>query len=189
LARHRVSAADLMVNAESFEEVESLSYTDNLTGLANQRYFVRRLDEEIDRARRYSRSLGLIIFDIDELKGINDRYGHQAGDQVLRQMGVTLGNSIRSIDVVARYGGDEFCIIMPESDRATCARFMQRLQKKIESSRFRLNQIEREVTCTVSLGGAIFPDNAENAEQLIYTADMALLKAKESGRNQSFVSS
>lgn len=189
LARYRLSAADLMANAESFEEVESLSYTDNLTGLVNQRYFMRRLDEEIDRAQRYSRSLALIIFDLDELKSINDRYGHQAGDQVLRQMGVTLGNSIRSIDVVARYGGDEFCIIMPESDRATCARFMQRLQKKIESSRFRLNQIEREVTCTVSLGGAIFPDNAENAEQLIYAADMALLKAKESGRNRSFVSS
>jgi diguanylate cyclase (GGDEF)-like protein len=187
LIRHRLSAADLMANAESFEEVESLSYTDNLTGLANQRYFVRRLDEEIDRARRYSRSLALIIFDIDELKGINDRYGHQAGDQVLRQMGSILGNSIRSIDVVARYGGDEFCIIMPESDRATCARFMQRLQQKIAGSRFHLDQIETEVTCTVSLGGGIFPDNAENPEQLIYAADMALLKAKESGRNRSFV--
>jgi diguanylate cyclase (GGDEF)-like protein len=189
LARHRLGAVDLMANAESFEEVESLSYTDNLTGLVNQRYFLRRLDEEIDRARRYSRSLALIIFDLDELKGINDRYGHQAGDQVLRQMGATLGSSIRSIDVVARYGGDEFCIIMPESDRATCARFMHRLQQKIAGSRFRLDQIEKEVTCTVSLGGAIFPENAENAEQLIYAADMALLKAKESGRNRSFVSS
>jgi diguanylate cyclase (GGDEF)-like protein len=189
LTRHRLGAAELMANAESFEEVESLSYTDNLTGLVNQRYFMRRLDEEIDRARRYSRSLALIIFDIDELKSINDRYGHQAGDQVLMQMGATLGDSIRSIDVVARYGGDEFCIIMPESDRATCARFMQRLKQKIASSRFRLNQLDKEVTCTVSLGGAVFPDNAENAEQLIYAADMALLKAKESGRNRSFVSS
>lgn len=189
LTRHRLGAAELMANAELFEEVESLSYTDNLTGLVNQRYFMRRLDEEIDRARRYGRSLALIIFDIDELKSINDHYGHQAGDQVLMQMGATLGDSIRSIDVVARYGGDEFCIIMPESDRATCARFMQRLKQKIASSRFRLNQIDKEVTCTVSLGGAIFPDNAESAEQLIYAADMALLKAKESGRNRSFVSS
>jgi diguanylate cyclase (GGDEF)-like protein len=188
LMRHRMSAAELMANAESFEAVESLSYTDNLTGLVNQRYFMRRLDEEIDRAQRYQRSLALIIFDLDELKSINDRYGHQAGDQVLRQMGAMLGNSIRSIDVVARYGGDEFCIIMPESDRATCARFMQRLQKKIAGSQFRLDQIDKEVTCTVSLGGAVYPDHAESAEQLIYAADMALLKAKESGRNRSQVS-
>ena len=189
LTRQQLHAVELMANAESFEEVESLSYTDNLTGLVNQRYFTRRLDEEIDRARRYSRSLALIIFDLDELKAINDRYGHQAGDRVLRQMGETLGKSIRSIDVVARYGGDEFCIIMPESDRATCVRFMHRLQLKIASLRFHLEQIDKEVTCTVSMGGAIYPENAENADQLIYAADMALLKAKEAGRNRSFVSS
>lgn len=189
LSRHRLSAAELMANAESFEAVESLSFTDNLTGLLNQRYFMRRLDEEVDRAQRYKRSLALIIFDLDELKSINDRYGHQAGDQVLRQMGEMLGHSIRSIDVAARYGGDEFCIIMPESDRATCARFMHRLQQKIAGSRFRLDQLDKEVSCTVSLGGAIYPDHAESAEQLIYSADMALLKAKESGRNRALVSS
>jgi len=187
LSFHRATAEELMANARSFEEVESLSYTDGLTGLANQRYFNRRLEEEIDRARRYRRSLALIIFDLDDLKGVNDRYGHQAGNEVLRQMGEMLGKSIRSIDVVARYGGDEFCVIMPESDRSMCARFMQRLKQKIAGARFRLDQLDKEVTCTVSLGGAVFPDHADTSEKLIYAADMALLKAKESGRNRSVV--
>lgn len=184
LRYHWHSAAELMENAESFEKVEELSYTDALTGLANQRYFMKRLDEEVGRARRYGRSLALIIFDLDELKSINDSYGHQAGDTVLRQMGEVLQSSVRSIDIVARYGGDEFCIVMPEADRATCTRFMRRFQRKIACSSFHINQLNRDLTCTISQGGAVYPDNAENTEQLIYAADMSLLGAKEAGRNQ-----
>jgi len=184
LRYHWHSVAELMENAELFEKVEELSYTDALTGLANQRYFMKRLDEEVGRARRYGRSLALIIFDLDELKSINDSYGHQAGDTVLRQMGEILQSSIRSIDIVARYGGDEFCIVMPEADRATCTRFMRRFQQKIACSSFHISQLNRDLTCTISQGGAVYPDNAENTEQLIYAADMALLGAKEAGRNQ-----
>lgn len=187
LRQHRLPAAELMANAESFEEVESLSYTDGLTGLANQRYFIKRLKEEIDRARRYDRSMALIIFDLDELKSINDRFGHQAGDRVITQMGAVLKQSIRAIDVVARYGGDEFCIIMPESGRATCLRFMRRLQLQIASCEIELDRQQGVITCTVSQGGAVFPDNAADADQLIYAADMALLKAKEAGRDQFFL--
>jgi diguanylate cyclase (GGDEF)-like protein len=184
LKGHGLSAAELMANAESFEEVEALSYTDSLTGLANHRYFKRRLEEEIGRAARYGRSLALIIFDLDELKSVNDCYGHQAGDRVIQQMGEALTNSTRSIDVVARYGGDEFCIVMPESDRATCARFMRRLQLKIASTKFHLNQLDKELACTISQGGAIYPEDGTTPEQLIYSADMALLKAKEGGRDK-----
>lgn len=187
LRQHRHSFRELMENAESFERVEELSYKDNLTGLANRRYFSRRLIEEIGRAKRYHRSLGLIMLDLDELKSINDSYGHQAGDEVLRQLGGILRNSIRGIDVTARYGGDEFCVIMPESDRITCLRFMNRLKHKIAGSKFSVPQLGKELTCTISQGGAVFPENGVTSDQLIFAADMALLRSKDKGRNQYHV--
>ncbi len=191
LKEHTAAAAELVDNAESFERVEELSYTDNLTGLANRRYFLRRLDEEIDRAKRYERSLALIILDLDELKSVNDRYGHQAGDTIIQRVGELMRTSIRSIDVIARYGGDEFCVVMPEADRATCVRFMNRLQLKIAGHKFTLEQFKTDsegLRCTISQGAAVYPDHGSTSEHLIYAADMALLKAKESGRNQFILS-
>ncbi|MBU0984348.1 MAG: GGDEF domain-containing protein [candidate division Zixibacteria bacterium] len=187
LKAYGVSAAELVENAESFEHVMALSFKDNLTGLANQRYFVKRLDEEIGRADRYDRSMALIIFDLDELKSINDTYGHQAGDAVITQMGQLLQGSIRSMDVVARYGGDEFCVIMPEADAATCLAFMNRLHDEIAERVFTIAKPPSEIHCTISQGAAVFPRHARSAEQLIYAADMALLRAKDAGRNHFFL--
>jgi len=182
---YRNSAEVLVSNAESYARVKELSNTDVLTGLANQRYFRKRLREEIDRAKRYNRFLALIIIDMDHLKVINDNHGHQAGDAVIQKMGHLLRSSIRAIDIVARYGGDEFCVIMPESDATTCQRFMARVQQRIARARFTAPTLSEELVCTISLGGAVFPQHAEQADRLIYAADMALLKAKEQGRNAS----
>jgi diguanylate cyclase (GGDEF)-like protein len=181
LKAHTMEVVD---NAESYRRIEELSFTDNLTGLANQRYFFKRLDEEVSRAKRYGRDLALILFDLDQLKNINDSHGHLAGDAVLKQLGDILRNSIRSIDIVARYGGDEFCVIMPEADGVTCARFMERLKSEVEGSEFRIEGIEGNIRCTASLGGAIFPEHADSPKTLVFNADMALLKAKEAGKNR-----
>jgi two-component system cell cycle response regulator len=155
-----------------------------LTGLANQRYFRKRLEEEIDRAHRYNRSLALIVFDMDELKSVNDQYGHLAGDAVIRRMGPILRSSIRAIDIIARYGGDEFCVIMPEADIPTCERFMERLQCRIAETKFQLSEQGPDINCTISLGGAVYPNHADGAESLFRAADLALLRAKSRGRNQ-----
>ncbi|MFQ6008110.1 MAG: GGDEF domain-containing protein [Candidatus Zixiibacteriota bacterium] len=172
-------------NAESYERMEEMSYTDNLTRLANQRYFLRRLDEEISRAKRYNRKLALIFFDLDELKTTNDKYGHLAGDEILRQMGQILKRTTRTIDIVARYGGDEFCIIMPETDVTTCVKFMDRLKAEVSQWKFTIEGagVSEQIWCTISQGGAVFPDHADDAKQLVFAAEMALLKAKEAGRN------
>ena len=183
-ALHR-QAVSLVANAESYERIEELSYTDNLTGLANRRYMFKRLAEEISRARRYERRLSVILFDLDQLKAINDRHGHQAGDAVLKQLGQILNDSIRSIDIVARYGGDEFCAVMPEADGAICARFMERLRRAIAEARIQSEGLPHDLSYTISLGGAVFPDHGSDPKSLIYAADMALLKAKESGRDRS----
>lgn len=187
LQRLQPAVTELVHNAEVHEKYEELSYTDALTGLANQRYFRKRLDEEISRARRYQRSLALIIFDLDGLKAINDQHGHQAGDEVLRQMGCILKHCIRAIDIVSRYGGDEFCVIMPEADYATCRQLMQRLQETIGREKFVVENLVEPISCTISQGAALFPIHADNQTDLIFHADMALLKAKASGRNHFLI--
>jgi diguanylate cyclase (GGDEF)-like protein len=171
-------------NAREFNRVEEMSYTDSLTDLHNYRYFRKRLDEEIERAKRYGRSVGLLLFDIDGFKAFNDTHGHQQGDKLLREMGAVLKGSLRANDIIARYAGDEFCIIMPEADKTTSNNFMDRLRTAIADAEFEAADRAENCHVTISVGGAIYPDDAETSEKLIYCADMALLRSKSAGRDR-----
>jgi diguanylate cyclase (GGDEF)-like protein len=181
-------------NIVHYKSIEELSYIDGMTELYNYRYFYKRLTEEVHRAKRFDRKLALVILDIDDFKTYNDNFGHQAGDQLLKQLGRLLSRTVRSIDVVSRYGGEEFCVIMPESNADECSKFMERLRKSIMSFAFK-SEVEstgeefqkHEHNITVSLGGAIYPQDAHTVDRLIYCADMALLKAKSANKNRSLM--
>lgn len=173
-----------ITNAREFQRIEAMTYTDSLTRLYNHRYFVKRLHEEILRAQRYHRALGLLLFDIDDFKLYNDRFGHQVGDVLLRRIGLTVVRTLRAIDIVSRYGGDEFCVIMPEADRATCQVSMERIRDTIAAVGWGDLAEGFEGRITISAGSAVFPDDADNGERLIYCADMALLQSKALGRNR-----
>jgi diguanylate cyclase (GGDEF)-like protein len=174
-------------NITQYKTLEELSYTDSLSGLYNHRYFCKRLNEEIFRAKRYQRKLALVIFDIDEFKIYNDSFGHQSGDQIISQLGELIVKTVRSIDVVCRYGGDEFCVIMPETDQEECLKFIERLRKHMLHHSFKNEFLQLEHHLTLSAGAAIYPQHARTAERLIYCADMVLLNAKGSGKNKAFM--
>jgi diguanylate cyclase (GGDEF)-like protein len=185
LKKFKLEAMPLIENADRFEKMEELSYTDGLTGVFNFRFFKKRMNEEYMRAKRYGRNLALLILDIDDLKLINDNYGHLAGDSLLKSFGNILSESVRSNDVVSRYGGDEFCLIMPETNRERTQQFMERIRERIAYNPVPLDGVAEKQNYSVSIGGAVFPLDADSIEGLINAADMALLKAKEEGRNCS----
>ncbi len=174
-------------NQQRLARLEALSYTDTLTGIFNRRFFKRRLGEEITRARRFGRSLSLVVFDLDRFKSLNDTYGHLAGDQVLREVAELLTVTVRSIDIACRYGGDEFVIVMPETGLSDCFSFTDRLRGVIFEHTFRPGRRREAIQLSVSLGVTVFPEHADGAERLFWCADMALLKAKEAGGNRSLI--
>jgi diguanylate cyclase (GGDEF)-like protein len=183
--RFQREALPLVENIRRFEKAEELSNTDSLTGTYNLRYFTKRIGEEFQRARRYERFLALMIIDIDELKIINDKYGHLVGDTLINSFVTVLSASVRSNDIICRYGGDEFCLIMPEIDRESAQLFMERIRDSIAGHNIKAEGIKESLSLTVSIGGAVFPVDSDSIEGLIRAADMALLKAKQEGRNCS----
>jgi diguanylate cyclase (GGDEF)-like protein len=171
---HR-AAQSRIVSLYLLDAAQQQTYTDDLTGLANRRYFVRRLAEEVDRAERHGRKLALIILDLDHLKQLNDSLGHQTGDEALREIAVRLRQSVRRIDTVCRYAGDEFCVIMPDAGCETCQALLRRLHLSLNLSK----SAKECPTGTISMGAAIFPQHAQNPEFLLRVADNALREAKK----------
>ncbi len=171
-------------NAQTYEDVKNLSLTDAMTNLNNYRYFEDRLKEELNRARRNETSVSLIMLDIDHFKNYNDTLGHQAGDEALRNMGWILKNTVREEDIVNRYGGEEFCVILPGIEKEVITILGERLRQKIEEYPFYKENVQPGGRITVSLGGSCFPSDSDNFEELVYKADQALYKSKNSGRNK-----
>jgi len=171
-------------NASMYENVKKMSFTDGMTNLNNYRYFENRLREEIKRARRQNSRVSMIMLDIDHFKNYNDTLGHQAGDEALRQLGALLKSTAREDDIVNRYGGEEFSIILPGIEKESITILAERLRKTIEQAEFYKQEIQPKGRLTISLGGATFPDDADSFEQLIKKADKALYKSKECGRNR-----
>ncbi|MBU0511830.1 MAG: diguanylate cyclase [Chloroflexi bacterium] len=165
------------------EELRILATKDSLTGLNNRRHFFDISVREFDRHQRYGSEISIAMLDLDHFKRVNDTYGHKAGDQVLRFIAQLCLHSLRGVDVVGRYGGEEFVILMPETGKHRATQVAERLRKEIENSRIAIdNDI---ITITASLGIASdHHNNSSSLEELLNCADEALYEAKEAGRNR-----
>lgn len=171
-------------NAQMYEDVKEMSFTDAMTGLNNYRYFETRLIEEINRCMRNKTVVSLLMLDIDDFKNYNDELGHQAGDEALRTVGWILKNTVRDGDIVNRYGGEEFAIIMPGMEKEMIDILAERIRSKIEEFPFYKQHVQPGSNLTISLGGSTFPDDANNFETLVSKADQSLYHSKKAGRNQ-----
>ncbi len=172
-----------LYNSTLIKRLEILAAIDELTGVLNRRFGMRRLNEEFERSRRHSIPLSVCMLDIDHFKQVNDTYGHQGGDFVLRTLSELLSQSVRVSDFVMRYGGEEFLIAVPGASMSDARAIMERIRRQVET--LRLQYGAYELSFTFSGGIASFPAPGVNdVEGIIQKADAALYKAKENGRNQ-----
>jgi diguanylate cyclase (GGDEF)-like protein len=175
-------ASIALENARLHRAVEQQAITDHLTGLANRRRFSESLGLEVSRAERFEGSVALVLADLDDFKRVNDRFGHQTGDEVLRRFADLMRESVREFDLAARHGGEEFAILLPETDLEGGVRLAERLATALRAERFTARNGE-EFAVTSSFGVSAFPD-AGSAEQLMLAADWALYEAKKEGKNR-----
>jgi diguanylate cyclase (GGDEF)-like protein len=167
-----------------FVKAEQEAITDPLTGLYNYRYFLHQLNRELSRSQRHHSVFSLILIDIDYFKNYNDTYGHQAGDLILQRISRSMLDNTRVSDMVCRYGGEEFCIICPELNKADARKTAEKLRQIIERLELPKLKDVPDGKLTISSGIASFPEDGESAYQLILRADKALYRAKETGRNK-----
>lgn len=165
-------------------ELEILAITDDLTKLYNYRYFQRRLTDELEKARQYQYEVSLIMIDIDYFKRFNDTYGHPQGDRILRMVAQIIKNTLRDDDIVVRYGGEEFAIILSRINKQEALEIAERIRKNIETHQFTLGQEGSVASLTISLGLATYPEDATSKDELVARSDYALYQAKERGRNK-----
>jgi diguanylate cyclase (GGDEF)-like protein len=165
-----------------YRDVQELAITDSLTQVTNRRYYLERIKEEMERSKKFNYKFCCLMIDIDYFKNYNDRYGHIVGDAILRELSRTIQENIRQIDLIGRYGGEEFSIILSETDKEAAKFAAERIRQAIETKRIRA--YDEELKITVSIGISTYPDDGKDIETLIDRADSALYRAKETGRNR-----
>ncbi len=178
------SAADICAtaiqNSRYVERVKQLAYLDGLTGIFNRRYFELRITEEIDRARRFGAGMAVLMVDIDQFKNLNDEFGHLLGDEVLRQVSSIFHQQLRKIDVVCRFGGEEFAILLSQTNAQHAQGVAEKLRHLVENWQF--PGVPRPVT--ISAGVSTFPEHGATRDELVKAADAGLYAAKQGGRNR-----
>jgi diguanylate cyclase (GGDEF)-like protein len=173
--------------ARLIKDLENLATTDGLTRLYNRRTFLERAEAEFERSRRYRRPLSVLMLDVDHFKAVNDNHGHETGDRVLRILAQTSRESLRQLDVIGRYGGEEFVAFLPETSSATALDVAERLRQSVEG--LVVPSQHRDIRVTISIGVATVKDKTADLAALIDAADEALYEAKQQGRNKIIVSS
>ena len=176
-------AAIALERAMLYERMSNLAITDDLTKLYNFRYLDEILDREIERCQRYGSVLSLIFLDMDYFKHVNDTHGHLMGSKVLIEMAHILTENLRGVDIIARYGGDEFVVALPETNVQTALRITQRLHKSLKAHEF-LKEEGLGTRMSASFGIAGYPEHAQSKRDLVRLADHAMYQAKNSGRSQ-----
>jgi len=177
-----ISVQDVTEIAAYERKLVEKNMLDGLTGVYNRRFLDTKIQEEFSRHRRYDRPFSLIMCDIDHFKNVNDTYGHQCGDIVIKQIAALIGSMLRDTDFLARYGGEEFCCLLPEANLDEALSLAERLRQAIEQEEINCNG--QPLKITVSFGVAYMHDVVKSAESLLQKADEALYAAKKSGRNR-----
>ena len=164
-----------------YEEIEELATIDSLTNVYTRRYFIERFKEELKRSEARRIEFSLLMMDVDHFKKFNDRYGHFTGDQILKEIGSIIRANIREIDFAGRYGGEEFCVLLPDTDQDGANFAAERIRAAVESAMIQAYDVV--VNTTLSIGVVTFPGSGKSVDELIDKADWALYRAKKKGRN------
>ncbi|HEX2118555.1 MAG TPA: diguanylate cyclase, partial [Acidimicrobiales bacterium] len=169
-------------NSFLYEEAVRLSLTDGMTGLWNRRNFDLRLESELSRAVRFSEPFAVVFVELDQMKLVNDRHGHQAGDTVLIELARRLTEAVREVDVVARWGGDEFTLLLPKTALPGALLLAEKIRAAVANAPFRIDTGTLDIT--ISVGVAAYPEHGSSGKDLVAAADAAMYRAKAAGRNR-----